>query len=116
MRNEINDFRIEFSSHLRAAMCTGNERIGTIEKRREAMEKQVSESTNSISTRVPEEAINDFQCQLQGRDQDLLTNDVQVSNVPEMSGENATYLEILIGVKFESKLDINRQLLGMTCE
>jgi hypothetical protein len=105
IRRELKEFRDEFHE-MRAHLSDFNARMDRLEGRVDAIEKQVVNGAASAATRVLEEAVATLQMELNDRDQELLSNDVQVTNVPEEPGESAAGLATRICAKLGVELDV----------
>lgn len=110
IRQELKEFRDEFQE-MRAHLSDFNQRMDRLEGRVEAIEKQVIDGAASAATRVLEEAVATLQMELNDRDQELLSNDVQVTNVPEEPGESAAGLATRICAKLGVELDVRDVVL-----
>lgn len=105
IRQELKEFRDEFQD-LRAHLSVFGERMDRLEGRVDAIERQVIDGAASAATRVLEEAVATLQMELNDRDQELLSNDIQVTNVPEDPGESAAGLATRICAKLGVELDV----------
>lgn len=104
MRRELQEFRDEFRG-VTAQLADIGHRMDGLDARVDAVERAVAESTVSAATRALEETVAVLQMELQERDQDLLSNDVQISGVPEEAGESAPGLAMRICAKLGVELD-----------
>ncbi|CAH2209484.1 jg16571 [Pararge aegeria aegeria] len=119
VRRELKEFRMEFSD-MRTAIKGCNQRIDEFEKRLELLEKgtqsQQTGPSTSAELRVLEETIAQLQEDHNERDQELLLTDIEITNLPEVKGENpihtVTVLATKLGVDLESKQIIYAERVG----
>lgn len=103
MRGELQEFRREMEVEmvqLKNSMHHCNTRIDSLEARISALEQQPSSGHSSVDGVVEE-----LRRELNDRDQDLLGNDIEVSNIPEASSDNPIHIIQLIGLKLGVKVE-----------
>lgn len=91
-KDEIADIRA--SLH----MCTSN--LDKLENRVSELEKR-----GSIEKLVDDDTITQLKQHLNDRDQELLANDVEVVNLPEITGENTLHVTMTIAAKLGIQID-----------
>ncbi|KAG7309851.1 hypothetical protein JYU34_004363 [Plutella xylostella] len=94
VREEIRLFRAEVKD-LKSSFSATEERLSTLDSRVDVLEKRVMEGTGSRL----ESVIAELRLELNEKDQELLGNDVEVSNLPEENGENATHMIMAVATK-----------------
>lgn len=104
VRADIQCLRDAFSN-VEGALMAIEGRVGSLERRVEVVERQLTERAVAAGTDVLEAAIADLQGQLNDRDQELLANDVQISNILEESNENLLHIVTSLGIKLGVSLD-----------
>ncbi|CAG9134000.1 unnamed protein product [Plutella xylostella] len=93
---EIRLFREELSAvREELRLFRAEERLSTLDSRVDVLEKRVMEGTGSRL----ESVIAELRLELNEKDQELLGNDVEVSNLPEENGENATHMIMAVATK-----------------
>lgn len=87
---------------LTIAMGKFTSRVDVLEERVKCIEKQLGtcESEQSLTT-----SLELLKSELNTRDQELLANDVEITGIPETSGENPTHIVTLIGNKLGVKVE-----------
>lgn len=94
-QKEMSDLKIEVRSCLT--------RIDKLETRIETLEKQPSvqrESCDDVS-----QVIAQLRADLNDRDQDVLSNDLEIRNIPEERGENPIHLVVTVATKLGVNLE-----------
>ncbi|KAG7304698.1 hypothetical protein JYU34_010045 [Plutella xylostella] len=94
VREEIRLFRAEVKD-LKSSFAATDERLSTLDSRVDVLEKRVMEGSGSRLEAV----IAELRLELNEKDQELLGNDVEVSNLPEEAGENATHMIMAVATK-----------------
>uniref|UniRef100_A0A2A4ITG1 FP protein C-terminal domain-containing protein n=1 Tax=Heliothis virescens TaxID=7102 RepID=A0A2A4ITG1_HELVI len=106
VRAEIQAFRKEMEVEmleLKTTMNTCSTRIDGLEARVDALEQRaISGPTNSDNVG---EIVEELRRELNDRDQELLANDIEVSNLPEEKAENPTHIIKAIGHKLGISLE-----------
>ncbi|KAJ8707945.1 hypothetical protein PYW08_008489 [Mythimna loreyi] len=105
MRAEIQSFRKEMElemAGLKVAMGSCNDRIDRLEARLDALEQRASDPPKPGAA---EELIEDLMRELNDRDQALLVNDIEITNIPEASADNPAHVIQVIGLKLGVSLD-----------
>ncbi|KAJ8706843.1 hypothetical protein PYW07_012921 [Mythimna separata] len=112
LRGELRDFKEDFLksvrtefqllrddlADLRSSIIATNERMSRLEERVVLIETKQSQPQASLSSGV-DDLINQLRSDINDRDQELLGNDLQISNIPEASGENPTHTVMLVAAK-----------------
>ncbi|XP_026744697.1 uncharacterized protein LOC113506032 [Trichoplusia ni] len=101
VRAEIQVFRKEMAE-LKTTLNSCSTRIDGLETRVDALEKL---ATSSSSNSNVDGIVEDLMRELNDRDQDLLANDIEVSNLPEGKAENPAHIFKVIGHKLGISLD-----------
>ncbi|CAG5034621.1 unnamed protein product [Parnassius apollo] len=85
--------------------------MSEIETRISALENKSSQIATSSNTIALEDAIAELKVQLNNRDQELLSNDVEISGITELGGENlmstVTVLSTKLGITLDKKDIVN---------
>ncbi|XP_026743694.1 uncharacterized protein LOC113505274 [Trichoplusia ni] len=105
VRAEIQVFRKEMEvemAELKTTLNSCSTRIDGLETRVDALEKL---ATSSPSNSNVDGIVEDLMRELNDRDQDLLANDIEVSNLPEGKAENPAHIFKVIGHKLGISLD-----------
>ncbi|KAJ8709319.1 hypothetical protein PYW07_009145 [Mythimna separata] len=98
LREDIHMFRREMEvemAELKSTLGTCNTRIDSLEARVDVLEMQAS----SVSATSVDRVVEELRRELNDRDQDLLSNDIEVSNLPEHKAENTAHIVLAIGRK-----------------
>ncbi|XP_047032447.1 uncharacterized protein LOC124639196 [Helicoverpa zea] len=106
MRADLLEFRskmLEEMMDLKLSMQSCNTRIDGLEARINALEqrRETSPSTHSSVEGIVEE----LRRELNDRDQDLLSNDIEISNIPESTADNPVHIAKVIGLKLGVTLE-----------
>lgn len=123
VRKEVREFRTELFD-MRSVITGCNRRIDEIEGRLGAIEKGAlvtgQDGLGRGELRVLEQAVAKLQEELNDRDQELLQADIEISNLPEVKGENpihtVTVLATKLGVDLENKDIIFAERVGRASE
>ncbi|XP_047024341.1 uncharacterized protein LOC124633214 [Helicoverpa zea] len=106
VRAEIQVFRREMEvemSELKSTLNCCSARVDGLEARVDALEQRAtSRPTNSDNVGV---IVEELRRELNDRDQELLANDIEVSNLPEEQAENPTHLIKALGHKLGISLE-----------
>lgn len=102
VQDKIDLLRQDFQD-LRNTLACHNSRIDTLEEKVVTLEREITTKQDAVGHYQAE--INKLKCELSARDQELLSNDIEISNVPENDGENPSHLLALIGSKLGIALD-----------
>ncbi|CAG5016480.1 unnamed protein product [Parnassius apollo] len=87
IREEVHECRLEISE-FKATLSSFEIRMNEIETRISALENKNSQIASSSNTSALEDTITELKVQLNNRDQELLSNDVEISGITELGGEN----------------------------
>lgn len=100
VRAEIQGFRREMEidiSEFKSSIITCISRIDSLEARVDALEQRIS--TGPANTDAANNIVNDLRRELNERDQDLLSNDIEISNITETKVDNPIHIVKVIGLK-----------------
>lgn len=97
VRDEFKLLRDDLSE-LRSSVNATNDRLSNLEERVAVLEN------NNTQPQASSELITQLRNDINDRDQELLANDLQISNIPETSGENPTHTVMLIASKIGIKM------------
>ncbi|XP_047036585.1 uncharacterized protein LOC124642275 [Helicoverpa zea] len=103
MRGEIQEFRKEMElemAQLVSAMSHCNGRIDGLEARISALEQQAATGRSSA-----DEVVEELRRELNDRDQDLLANDVEITNIPEAPSDHPIHIAKVVGLKLGVQLE-----------
>ncbi|XP_047034522.1 uncharacterized protein LOC124640680 [Helicoverpa zea] len=103
MRAEIQEFRKEMElemAQLVSAMSNCNGRIDGLEARISAMEQRAATGRSSA-----DEVVEELRRELNDRDQDLLANDVEITNIPEAASDHPIHIAKAVGLKLGVQLE-----------
>ncbi|CAG5018752.1 unnamed protein product [Parnassius apollo] len=118
-REEFRAFREELRD-IRTLVSKCDARLdkleNTVQTILESQEQYGSQGFKSEILKL-EWSVNQLQADLNDRDQELLANDVELSGIPEESGENPTHLVLTVvtklGIHMEEKELVNCMQVGM---
>lgn len=114
MRMEMSIFR-ETMAELTSAIKAQNKRLDNLESRIELLETKITDRKRD-EVLVLEETISQLKFEIQERDQEILMNDIEISNFPEASNENATHILLTVakklGVELEERDVVNMERVG----
>ncbi|KAH9639648.1 hypothetical protein HF086_009101 [Spodoptera exigua] len=102
VREDIKGFRKEMEvemARLGAALSNCGARIDGLEARLGVLEQRAAANADTSCSNNLDKVLEDLRREMNDRDQDLLTNDVEVSNLPETKAENPVHLVKVIGRK-----------------
>lgn len=106
LRNDLADLRSSLGS-TNDRMSSLEERVAVIENQKQA-QPQVNQDVHHLIAQLRSD-IND-------RDQELLATDIQISHLPEKSGENPVHMAMLVaskmGVKVEERDIVSAERVG----
>ena len=108
-REEFRAFRQEIVE-IRTLITTCDARVDGLEAKIEALSQQRGAEVPAVM-RSLEATVAQLQLDLGDRDQELLSNDIEISGVPEESGENPSHLVLACAVKLGVTLD-ERELVS----
>ncbi|CAG9134357.1 unnamed protein product [Plutella xylostella] len=94
VKEEIRLFRSEVME-LKSSFIASDQRLTELGSRVDILEKRVTDGTGSRLEAVIAELRQD----LNDKDQELLDNDVEITNLPEENGENPTHIVLSVAVK-----------------
>lgn len=103
VRKELQLFR-EDMSELRSSLNRCTERMDSLEGRVAVLE-QVEGNNSPSSDMSILDVITELKQELNERDQELLSNDVEINNLPESVGENPMHLASQIAIKLGISID-----------
>ncbi|XP_059050854.1 uncharacterized protein LOC131845781, partial [Achroia grisella] len=103
VREEMKVLRQEMAEY-RASVAACNTRIDNMERRLDVVEQKVSEAGVGRTAEL-EEVVHSLQSQLNERDQELLSNDVEIVNIPEIQGENPYHIASVVAAKLGMPLE-----------
>lgn len=114
---EMTSFRLELG-RLNEAMAEFNKRVETVEERLTSLEEKVTNKMNcEHDTLQINEVIEQLKEDINEREQILLLNDIQITGVPERSGENVLHLTQAIsnklGITLESRDIVSAERVGL---
>ncbi|CAB3245420.1 unnamed protein product [Arctia plantaginis] len=102
LRDEVKMMR-EDMREMRVTMSLNNSRLDSIEERVGALEQSVTQKTGGAARF--ENIIAQLRLELDQKEQEMLVNDIEITNLPEMQAENPTHLVTIIGTKLGMTLD-----------
>jgi predicted phage tail protein len=91
-------------SDLHATIKEQNTRIDSLEARIENMESKMNDDKHSAIGDL-EETISQLKLDIQDRDQQMLTNDVEISSLPEQPSENPIHVLLTVAKKMGLNLE-----------
>ncbi|CAG9132605.1 unnamed protein product [Plutella xylostella] len=94
-RGEIQQFRAEMFD-LKSSLTDTNDRLASVVSRVDRLEKKVEDTPETSQL---ESTVAELKLELQERDQRELSNDLDISNLPEELGENPIHLVTLVAAK-----------------
>ncbi|KAH9630837.1 hypothetical protein HF086_009953 [Spodoptera exigua] len=103
VRVEIQEFRKEMElemAQLGSSMSSCNVRIDGLEARISALKQRASTGHSSA-----DEVVEELRSELNDRDQDLLANDVEITNIPEAPSDNPIHIIKAVGIKLGVQLE-----------
>ncbi|KAH9645158.1 hypothetical protein HF086_005703 [Spodoptera exigua] len=107
----LNTVRHEFQvmrhdlSEIRTAISNTNARLTNLEERVAVIETQKQAQLQPSGASDLDNIISQLRSDINDRDQELLANDIQISNLPEISGENPNNTVMLIASKMGIKME-----------
>ncbi|KAL4718488.1 hypothetical protein ACJJTC_012617 [Scirpophaga incertulas] len=108
--NEMRAMRVQMSicsdtmAELTSTMKAQNKRLDSLESRMDALEAVVSESDRD-EVKALQLTISQLKSEIQQRDQEMLLNDVEISNFPEIPNENTTHIILTVAKKLGVDLE-----------
>ncbi|KAG7308686.1 hypothetical protein JYU34_005908 [Plutella xylostella] len=99
-REEIQMFRTEVKE-LKNSFTETNNRLNALDSRVDLLEQRLTDGTGSRL----ESIIADLRVELNEKDQELLENDVEITNLNEENGENPTHLILSVAAKLGLNLN-----------
>lgn len=103
-RTEMKEFRSTIAN-LTTAVETCNRRIDELSARVVAVEQQQQERSVSVEPGTLQQTIADLKLDLNDRDQELLSNDIEISGIPEENNESCCHVVLTIAQKLGVKLE-----------
>lgn len=95
-------------SALSARMNGCEEKVNALTLRTGDLERRLEESlTNGSSDKKLMESIQQLKSELNDRDQELLSNDIEISCIPEEKGESVPHIVLTVASKLGVKLEVN---------
>lgn len=104
VRAEMSEFRHAISS-LTSAVGVCNSRIDELALRVEVLENQSQATSGGGDTSSLEKSIENLKLELNDRDQQLLSNDIEIAGIPEEKNENSTHLMLTVAAKLGIDLE-----------
>ncbi|XP_045764375.1 uncharacterized protein LOC123866739 [Maniola jurtina] len=105
LRTEIQDFCAELCD-VRGAIAVCNQRMDEFDSRLINLEKEVKVSSSRCAeVDKLEETVAQLREDLNARDQDLLQGDIEITNLPEVNGENPHHTIMVVAAKLGVDLD-----------
>lgn len=101
VRDEIRDYRAEMMQ-IKSSVALYTERLDRLECKVGQLEKRIQESPNVAELGS---TVMQLKKDLNDREQDSLTSDVEISNLPEKPGESLVHLTLLVASKLNVKLE-----------
>ncbi|KAL4719711.1 hypothetical protein ACJJTC_018539 [Scirpophaga incertulas] len=108
--NEMRAMRVQMSicsdtmAELTSTMKAQNKRLDSLESRMDALEAVVAESDRD-EVKALQLTISQLKSEIQQRDQEMLLNDVEISNFPEIPNENTTHIILTVAKKLGVDLE-----------
>ncbi|CAG4994801.1 unnamed protein product [Parnassius apollo] len=91
--------------------------MSEIETRTSALKNKSSQIASPSNTSALEDTITELKVQLNNRDQELLSNDVEISGITELGGENlmstVTVLSTKLGITLDKRDIVNVERVGL---
>lgn len=100
LQEEVSSMRAEFRDRLAGMDVL----IDTLSKRLDKLEEGAKTSSHPAMAAL-EEAVQSLQSSLHDRDQDLIMNDIQITNLPEAQGESVGHLVTTAAAKLGITVD-----------
>ncbi|KAH9638916.1 hypothetical protein HF086_013815 [Spodoptera exigua] len=98
VRDEMREFRREMAGlHSTVGICT--ERVDHLEARVEALESKQSVAMPDGKVSQLENLVSQLRLELNDREQDLFSSDLEIANIPEIPGENIVHTVGLVAAK-----------------
>lgn len=104
VRSESQSLRSELTE-MRYMLSEFTERISNLEERVSALEEINSKPAPSTAPQIVNDLIKQLKSDINDRDQELLANDIEITNLPEPSGENPIHTVLLISNKLGVPLE-----------
>lgn len=112
VRNEFQLLRDDLAD-LRASLNSTNDKLNNLQERVSVLE---SNNIQPMASTEVKDLITQLRSDINERDQELLANDVQISNIPEVSGENPVHTVTLIaskiGVQLQARDIVSAERVG----
>ncbi|XP_047033020.1 uncharacterized protein LOC124639625 [Helicoverpa zea] len=108
--NELRAARYEMSQlrdtllEVTATMKTNSERLDLLEARIDGLESTIAVQDRS-NMDILESQITQLKQDLQDREQELLSNDIEIAGVPETAGEGVVHIALAVATKLGVELD-----------
>ncbi|CAG5054408.1 unnamed protein product [Parnassius apollo] len=116
IREEVHECRLEISE-FKATLSAFEIRMSEIETRISALENKNSQMASSSNTSALEDTITELKVQLNNRDQELLSNDVEIFGITELGGENimstVTVLSTKLVITLDKRAIVNVERVGL---
>ncbi|CAG4970734.1 unnamed protein product [Parnassius apollo] len=116
IREEVHECRLEISE-FKATLSAFEIRMREIETRISALKNKNSQIASSSNTSALQDTITELKVQLNNRDQELLSNDVEISSITELGGENlmstVTVLSTKLGITLDKRDIFNVERVGL---
>ncbi|CAB3252686.1 unnamed protein product [Arctia plantaginis] len=95
---------------MRNTMSLNNSRLDSIEERVGALEQSVTQKTGSAARF--ENVIAQLRLELDQKEQEMLVNDIEITNLPEMQAENPTHLVTKLGMTLDERDIVSAERVG----
>lgn len=119
VRDEMREFRREMAG-LHSAMGVCTQRVDSLEARILSLETKQSVALPDNKVSHLEHIVGQLQLELNDREQDLLSADLEISNIPDIPGENVVHTVGLVaaklGVTLEERDIVFAQRVGLRME
>lgn len=106
VRQEMSSFRLELAN-VSSSMTEFNKRVDAVEERMTAVEQLVNQRQTSPGETCLMDTITQLKAELNEREQDDLLNDIEISGLPEKTGENPVHLTTLVAKKIGIDISVS---------
>ncbi|KAJ8704318.1 hypothetical protein PYW08_013042 [Mythimna loreyi] len=104
VRDEMREFHRDMSG-LQSTVVICTERVDSLEARIEALETRQSAALPDAKVTQLEELVSQLHLELNDREQDLFSSDLEIANIPEIPGENVVHTVGLVAAKLGLTLE-----------
>ncbi|KAJ8704260.1 hypothetical protein PYW08_012984 [Mythimna loreyi] len=119
VRDEMREFHRDMSG-LQSTVVICTERVDSLEARIEALETRQSAALPDAKVTQLEELVSQLHLELNDREQDLFSSDLEIANIPEIPGENVVHTVGLVaaklGLTLEDRNIVFAQRVGLRAE